>query len=113
MNLSTICPSCSHPQDLSHAYWRGISYETECESCGFEIVGFLVQQTVNWPALRERTYRPRVFPIDTGTAQGHLYANRAPYANRAVQFVDAAMVWLKAPMSQDLSRLSWWLRSAW
>src|SRR5882724_5010714 len=112
MSLSTTCPGCSHLQDLSRADWRGISYETECESCGFEIVGFLVQQTVNWPSLREHTYRPRVYPIETA-AQHPSYTNRASYANRAVQFVDAAMVWLKAPMSQDLSRLSWWLRSAW
>ena len=107
MSLSTSCPSCGHDQDLSSAYWRGVSYETNCERCGHEIVGFLVQQTVNWPSLRENTYRPRVFPVETAMV------GQPSFSERTVQLVDAAIAWLKAPMSQDLSRLSWWLRSVW
>ena len=107
MSLSTTCPSCGHDQDLSLAYWRGVSYEFSCQRCGCKIVGFLVQQTVNWPSLLENTYRTQVFPVETATV------GQPAFSDRAVQLVDAALVWLKAPMSQDLSRLSWWLRSTW
>jgi hypothetical protein len=75
-NLSTICPSCGHRQDLSYTYWQGVSYETESGNCGSEIVGLVVQQTVNWPSLRETTLRRRLFPRN-GAAQG-----QASHANR-------------------------------
>jgi hypothetical protein len=105
MSLSTTCPNCGRDQDLSCAYWRGVSYETNCEGCGCEIDGFLVQQTVNWPCLRENTYRTRVFPVEA--------AERPSFSDRVVHLVNAAVVWLKGPMSEDLSRLSCWLNSAW
>src|ERR1700730_11770211 len=106
MNLSTACPSCGHSQDLSYAYWQHVSYETRCEKCGSEIVGFVVQQTVNWPTLPETTLRPRLSPVRTAQVQ-HM-----SLSDQAVQLLNAAVVWLNAPMSQDSSRLSWWLRSA-
>ncbi len=107
MNLSTTCPNCGHIADLSCAYWSGLSYQTDCESCGSEIVGFVLQQTINWPSVRPKTHSSRVFPVETAASE------RQSFSDRAVELTNTAIVWLKAPMSQDLSRLSWWLGSAW
>jgi hypothetical protein len=98
MNLSTRCPHCSFDQTLKFAFWSGVRYKIDCERCGTEIIGFLVQQTINWPRLQEKAYSPQVFPIETAPP------NRASFSDRAIRLVNAAIVWLRAPLSQPPSR---------
>src|ERR1700756_1828032 len=95
MSLSTRCPHCEHNQDLTYAFWSGVRYKIECENCGTEINGFLAQQTVNWPRRHEKPYSPRVFPIEALTTV------RPTFSGRIARIVNATIVWLRAPWSQQ------------